>query len=295
MDKKDIELLKILFLESQYKSFEEIKNRYIERNLDLQKIFNQENIPKHLQGLDKNSALLKLLSPLDIYSIVSVGIYNSYMENNMPLLNNSLFSYNRLNYNRDILFSSGTDHSRFFVSSLESFAGNDCSLIIKMFPTEKGLTVQGDKFAVISCNLIISMFHKKQDWLEKSIFNAEKYLTQKIGIFDKAVINYLVSLAKSNIEEASNWLFEISKLYKKANFLHNFKNPFYKIFGLFIHGLHNFAYHTLPKSLFEKIEVPNHTVFWSEFSQYQKENNFRIGEPVIIFDGELKNLNVVNQ
>jgi len=47
----------------------------------------------------------------------------------------------------------------------------------------------------------------------------------------------------------------------------------------------------LPKANFEKIETPQHTVFWDKFSHFTIENNFKKGNAFITFENELISLN----
>lgn len=288
MDKNDIKLLEKLFSETDYKSIDLIKSRYNEVNKKINQAL-KEKIPEHLKGRNRNSILLDILSPSDIYSILNIGIYNSFKTNDFSLLNNALFSYNRLNYNP--FNESGFDHCIYLTNVIQCFAGNDIDLIKKMLSEENGLSKNGHKFNVCCSNLIISMLYKNSTWLEQSIVNTEKYIKQKISNFDRAVLNYLLSLAKCNEEVASQYLNEVAQSYKKANWIHDFKNPFLKVLGLFVHGLYNLAYYTLPKANFEKIQTPKHTVFWNEFYEFTIENNFRKGNNFITFENELISLN----
>jgi hypothetical protein len=291
MNKNDIKLLEKLFNETNYKSIDSIKSRYLEVHNKFKDAL-KDKTPEHLKGMDNNEILLKVLSPSDIYSVLNVGIYNSIKNNDFSLLNNALFSYNCLTYKRDSLLESGTDHSIHFKNVIECFAGNDLSLIYKMFPKENGLTKNGHKFNIICSNLIISLLHQNSDWLEKSILNAERYITQKISDFDLSVVNYLLCVALRKNDEASQYLLNVCQLYKRAKWIHDFNNPFLKVFGLFIHGLYNFAYHVLPQTSFEKIEI-QHDLFWSSFSDFTKENNFSKGSTYIIFENELISLNEI--
>lgn len=293
MDKKDIQLLEKLYAESDYKTKEEITIRFAERNVKLKEVLSREVIPEHLQGLNRDTILLRILLPSDVYAVLNIGLYNSYKNNDMSILNDALYSYNRLSYYKDLLFSSGTDHSKYLTNVVESLAGNDISLVKQIFTKEKGLTEQGNKFVVTTSNLIISLLHQDTEWLAKSVTFAEKYLTQKVGNFDRAVINYLISIAKNDFEKTSEWIFEICSSYKKANWLHEFENPFLKVLGLFPHGLYNLAYYTVPKTDFDRIEAPQHTVFWLNFSDYNRETGFTKGNRFITFDNELESLNVI--
>lgn len=292
MDKNDIKLLEKLFSETDYKNISEIKLRYSNRNSKLKEALKSKT-PEHLKGLDNNAMLLKILSPSDIFSILNIGIYNSFKNNDLSLLNDALFSYNHLHYNRSLHIESGTDHCRYMLDVVECFAGNDLDLIKKMFTEENGLTKNGHKFNICCCNLIISMLYKNSIWLEQSIIYAEKYIKQKISNFDKAILNYLLSLAKCKEEDASQFLNEVAHSYKKANWIHDFSNPFLKVFGLFVHGLYNLAYYTIPKANFEKIQTPQHTVFWNTFSDFTIENNFKKGNNFITFENELISLNEI--
>lgn len=291
MNKNDIKTLEKLFNDTNYKSIDTLKSRYLEVHKKFKDALGDKR-PEHLKNLDDNELLLKILSPSDIYSVLNIGIYSSVKSNDYGLLNDALFSYNCLSYKRNSLLESGIDHCKYLKNVVECFAGNDLSLISKMFPKENGLTKNGHKFTITCSNLIISILHKNSDWLEKSITDAEKYTRQKIGNFDRAIINYLVSIATSKHEDANQYLSEVAQLYRKAGWIHDFNNPFLKIFGLFIHGLYNFAYYVLPQTTFEKIEI-EHDVFWTNFSNFTRENNFSKGNSFIVFEDELIRLNEI--
>ncbi len=184
MDKKDIKLLEKLFNEAEYKSIDSIKSEYIKVYKEFKDDLGGQT-PEHLKGLKNYELLLKILLYSDIYPVLNIGIYNSFKTNDFVLLNDCLFSYNRLRFTLDN--ESGYDHCIYMTKVIECFAGNDIDFIKKMFAEENGLTKKGHKFNVCCSNLIISMLYKNSIWLEQSIAITEKYIKQKISNFDKAV------------------------------------------------------------------------------------------------------------
>jgi hypothetical protein len=294
MDKKDTELLRRLYSELEAKTLAEIQLRYKQRNVKLQEVLSSGIVPSHLNGLDKDTMLLRILSASYIDNVLSVGIYSAFENNNMATLNDALYSYNRLKSNFMItLGGGGYDHCIRLINVVESLAGNDVSFIKKIIPHEQGLTRKGTRFLVTTSNLIISLLYSNGNFKDESIKGADKFLGMKNPKFYIATVRYLVALVKEDPEKATEYLQELCHLYKKATWLHEFKNPFLKVIGIFIHGMFNLSYHSLSVEKFLTISPPEHSVFWKEFLQYTMQNNFLAGKPFITFDSELSGLNKI--
>ncbi|QDH79363.1 hypothetical protein FKX85_10075 [Echinicola soli] len=293
--KIDKKLLDKLYASLDQKSAEDCLVRFRKRAHKLDEILKQEQIPDHLSNLDRTDALLRISIPAAIEAPLNIGIHDAFYENNPKLLNDALYTYNRLSFYHHRLLSSGTDHCIYFNQVMESYAGNDLDLVLKMFPKDVGLTKKGHKFSVTCANLLISLIHQDPKWLDESTGKAEKYLTQKMGKFDRSLIRYLLALIQKDTQTISNELAEICTGYKRATWIHEFHNPFLKILGLVPHGLYNLAFHTLPQKTFNEIQQPNHPVFWKSLAAYQREIDFRPGEKFIYFDGELDGLNRIYQ
>ncbi|HOP62039.1 MAG TPA: hypothetical protein PK358_01190 [Spirochaetota bacterium] len=280
-----------LYNELPLKSFEETMELFKEKHSVLKNRFESGNIPEHLKGLDIEMALLKVTGPPYIDSILGIGIYRSLSENSMELLNDSLFTYNRLNYHRSLLISSDVDHSRFFEQVLESFAANDLPLIQKIFCEEKGLCSEGNRFACTGSNLIISLMHDNREWREKALKGVENFLIKKNNKSDNAFISYLAALHNNEPRKAGKLLGELSSLYQKIKWIHDFKSPFLKIFSPVLHGLYNMAYHYLPGKSFSNIELPEAPHFLIDFTRFNMENGFSPGKPAMNFKEELEGMN----
>ncbi|GGF18502.1 hypothetical protein [Echinicola rosea] len=293
--KIDKKLLDKLYASLDVKSVEECLVRFRKRARKLDEILAQEQVPEHLSKLDRTDGYFRIISPSDIEALLNIGIHDAFYKNNPKLLNDALYSYNRLSFYRHRLLASGTDHCIYFNQVIESYAGNDLALVLKMFPQGAGLTKNGHKFSITCANLLISLIHQDPKWLDESTGKAEKYLTQKVGKFDRSLIRYLLALIQKDTKGMSKELAEICTGYKRATWVHEFHNPFLKILGLLPHGLYNLAFHTLPQKTFNEIQQPHHEVFWIPLAAYQQENHFRTGEKFIVFDGELDGLNRIYQ
>ncbi|WP_162633233.1 hypothetical protein [Echinicola strongylocentroti] len=289
--KVDKRLLDKLYASLDQKSVEECLVRFRKRDQKLDEILAREQVPEHLSKLDRTDAIFRITLPSDVEALLNIGIHDAFYEKDLKLLNDALYSYNRLSFYRHRLLASGTDHCIHFNQVMESYAGNDLALALKMFPKEAGLTKNGHKFSVTCANLLISIIHQDPKWLDESTGKAKKHLTQKVGKFDRSLIQYLLALIEKDTPAMSRELAEICAGYRRATWVHEFHNPFLKILGLIPHGLYNLAFHALPQKTFDEIQLPDHEVFWKSLTTYQQKINFRTGEKFIVFDGELDGLN----
>jgi hypothetical protein len=289
----DIKLLHKLHSESDLKTIESVVEE-IKKSHDfiLEKV-SSGNIPEHLQGLDNDTAPLHILSPSTIYSVLSIGIYQAHESKDMSVLNNSLYTYNRLRYYPGVLNKSGYDHCIYLMNALESFAGNDIELVRKMFSKDLGQAKVGHRLLVMATNLMMAIIWNDEAWKEASLKATTKFLTLKNGRTDDLLVQYLIAIINQDMAKASEYLAESCMLYKKNGFVHNFRNPFLKVFGAFIHGLYNMAYHVLPAEKFEQLAQPDHTIFWKDFADHNKATRFTAGKPFIIFENELGGLNKI--
>jgi hypothetical protein len=53
----------------------------------------------------------------------------------------------------------------------------------------------------------------------------------------------------------------------------------------------NFAHFVLPQEQFDKVTVPEHSVFWKGFDLLTKQCNFSKGNLMLKLDGDLKLVN----
>nr|WP_295925205.1 hypothetical protein [uncultured Dyadobacter sp.] len=293
MDKKDIKLLEKLFNDSNFKGVADVLTHFHKRNSALKEILARQVVPDHLHGLSSSEAFFRILIPSDIFPILNLGIYHSFVSEDMSLLNDALYSYNRIAYNRLRLISSGTDHCKYLPSVIECFAGNDISLVKSMFPESHGLTQNGYRFSVVASNLVIAMLYNRKDWLQQSTSDAQKYVKQKVSNFDRAVVDYLICLGNGNGQDAGEYLSEVCHLYKRAKWVHDFRSPFLMVCGIFLHGLYNLAFHIDSRTVTEGLREPIHTAFWDSFTKFQKERSFSRGEEFLIFEDQLKALNCI--
>ncbi len=289
----DIKLLNKLHADDDIRTIEKVIEEFKDRHAAAMEDMSADPIPEGWRGVDKDTGVLLLLAPFNIYAVLSIGIYEAFHAKDMAILNNAMFTYNRLKYNKHKINQSGYDHCIYFEHSIESFAGNDIALIREMFPPELGLSKNGHRFLVAGSNLIMAMLWDNAERKEESKKGAATFLTRKNGRTDDLCVNYLLAIMNQDIPKASEYLAESCQLYKKNGFVHNFGNPFLKVFGVLIHGMYNMAYHFLPAEKFEQLAQPEHTVFWKEFADYNKSTGFTPGKPFIVFENELSGLNKI--
>ena len=321
MQIKDIKKLEEQFWTNDYKdipnlrTFNEILIELSQHKLDFDKNISSERIEinfeeayeniAQLSVLDKKDAkkiidninFLSITSPSTIQSFLDLGIYNAGKESNMGLLNDSLFTRNRLSYGLNIQSIKGYNHSGEYEDVIYAFAGFDLDLVKKYLPESLGLPDKNtNNFLRPACCLIMTMIYKRKNWIDESTSISEKFMNLKsAGKYDILAIRYFLSLLREDINSASLLLQEIADVYTKTSWLFNFRSKMLKFWGGYVHGLYNFAYFVLPPDKFEQLKRPKHNIFWEDFSLFQIEHGCSKGKNVVDFDASIEGLNELFQ
>lgn len=66
-----------LYEKERFKTINELLINLQEREFTLKEILLKDIIPEHLQNLNKDKALLRILSYSELYSIMNIGYYNA--------------------------------------------------------------------------------------------------------------------------------------------------------------------------------------------------------------------------
>ena len=310
MDKKDAKKFEELYLkEDAYamRTFEEIekelqrcRNFYVNELSEERKKINFEGEYKsifQLNAFDKPFAE-KLIRDTDLGSfsyssrswILTNGMYQAYKSNDMSILKNCLHTNNRLTYGHTLTTISGYNHSGSFEKVIYAFADCDIELVKKYLPKVHGLA---DKktypFFRPSCNLIMGLIYENAEWIEEARVQSAKFCGQKSSAKnDVLVVKYLLALSEKDMLNACALLQEIADNYRKINGLFNFKNEFLKFFGVYVHGLYHIAHFVLSQENFNKLAMPEHSIFWKEFELFTEKVNFTKGNLVLNLDNNLK-------
>ena len=310
MDKKDSKKLEELYLkEAAYpmRSFEEIetelqrcRNFYLNEISEERKKINFEDEYKsvfQLNAFDKDFAE-KLARDTDLgafsYSarswILANGMYQAYKTGDMSILKNALHTMNRLTYGYTLSTCSGCNHSGSFEKVIYAFADCDIDLVKKYLPKIHGLADNNTMpFFRASCNLIMGMVYENIEWIKEAQIQCVKFNERKSSSKnDVLVVKYLLALSEKDISNASVLLQDITDNYRKTSWLFSFKSEFLKLFGVYVHGLYNAAHFVLSQEDFNKLNIPEHSVFWEEFDLYTKKVNYPKGNLVLNLNGNLK-------
>jgi hypothetical protein len=310
MDKKDTKKFEDLYLkEDAYamRTFEEIENElqrsrkfYVNELSEERKRINFENEYEsifQLNAFEKPFAE-QLIRDTNLGSfsysnrswILNNGMYQAHKTNDMSILKNCLYTTNRFTYGYTISTCSGYNHSGSFENVIYAFADCDIDLVKKYLPKTHGLADKKTMpFFRASCNLIMGLIYGNAEWIEEAKVQCEKFCVQKSSPkYDVLVVKYLLSLSEKDISGASLLLQEITDNYRKTSWLFNFKNEFLKFFGLYIHGLYYIAHFVLQQEDFDRITVPEHSVFWKDFDLFTKTVNFSKGNLLLRLDNNLQ-------
>ena len=211
-----------------------------------------------------------------------------YKKNNPPIFNDALILYNRINIKHNIKISDGSAGLSHFNYVLEAFAGNDLATIEQLYPKNKQAFLGKQKaFPQAVSNLLLGMVQHNKTIIEKGKDDAKRCLNNKNGNFEIALIQYLLALLNKDIKQVSVHLIALIKYYRRARWIHDFKNPLSKIIPLYIYGLYNLARYFLNPSDYSQIEIPeNNDLIWDDFCKITTN-----GKPSLIFTGRLTPLN----
>ncbi|MCL1925949.1 MAG: hypothetical protein FWF95_02295 [Syntrophorhabdaceae bacterium] len=310
MDKKDAKKFEELYSKEDahaMKTFEEIeselqisRNFYINELSEERKKTNFEDEYRsifQLNAFEKSFAEQFIrdtdLGSFSYYSrswILTSGMYLAYKNNNMSILKNCLHTMNRLTYGSTLSTCSGHNHSGSFEKVIYALADCDIDLVKKYLPKVHGLADNKTApFFRPSCNMIMGLIYENTEWVEEARAQSIKFCGQKSSAKnDVLVVKYLLALSEPNVQNASALLQEIANNYRKTTWLFNFKNEFLKFFGVYIHGLYYLAHFVLSQNDFNRLIIPEHSVFWKEFDLFTKSVNFSKGNLMLNLDGNLK-------
>ncbi len=222
------------------------------------------------------------------YDFLNISFIDAVKNNNPHIFNDILILYNRINIKHKIKISDGSAGLSHFNYVLEAFAGNDLGIVEQIYPKNKqGFLGKQKAFPQAVSNLLLGILQHNKTIIEKGKEDAKRCLNSKNGNFEIALIQYLLALVNKDMKQVTVHLSELIKYYRRARWIHDFKNPLSKMIPLYIYGLYNLARYCLNPSDFSQIEISkNNDLIWDEFCQIATS-----GKPSPIFTGRLTPLN----
>lgn len=229
----------------------------------------------------KVSQYLRTLSD----SLDPLSFYLSFQQQDCQLLNNALYQSSRRRLLSSAITGSGTDHSIFYDALLSAFACNDFTVFRHFFPQQLPFT-QYPFYNSPAMNLLKVMYYREVEQESVVLEKANKFLSKKSAILDKAVIQYLVALLGRDADKASQALEQACVGWQKSRLTDRLG----KCFADQIHGLYYFA-RFIDSDFFATLTPPNHSCFCKEFDEWQAANHYPKGELFYQYPEEMAGIN----
>ncbi|WP_066224207.1 hypothetical protein [Metabacillus fastidiosus] len=214
-----------------------------------------------------------------------LGLSMAFQNNDYELLNNTIYHYSKhrlLN-----ITACGYDHCKYFWRTMDSMACNYKEVIENCYPVELGLCNNGHPFYIVASNLLMSLWYKNQQWLEIAYAAGEKFLGQKKGLWDKAIVAYLMALSNNDMDKATEELSNVCKYSTRID-----RPKVYKCFCTEAHGLYQIARYILPEDDFLQIVMPANDNFCKGLISWQREHKYpEKGEFIVHYPDELDVMN----
>lgn len=143
-------------------------------------------------------------------------------------------------------------------------------------------------FYLVASNLLMALWHKDNELMEKAISNGEKFIGKKTAaLWERAVAAFLMDLYTGDTEKASRDLQTVCISYST---LKSFVQPKRNL-CVHAHGLYYIAQLLLPKDAFEAIRMPDYKNFSKGFALWRRENQHPSLDPYFQYPNDLSWLN----
>ncbi|KZE37816.1 hypothetical protein AV656_09830 [Bhargavaea cecembensis] len=213
------------------------------------------------------------------------GLYLAFQERDYEMLHNAI--YHNSKHELSKFSSGGYDHSGNFWKVLDAMASNHVDVVEACFPEELGLCKNGYPPFVKTSNLLMALWYQNDDWLGAAYTEGTKLLGQKKGLWEKAIMEFLLALADQDADRASEALGKVCKTSRRVD-----RPKLYKILCTEAHGLYHIARHLLPEELFNRIEMPDNPNFCEGLVKWQEEQGYpEMGALIVHYPGELGFMN----
>lgn len=214
-----------------------------------------------------------------------IGLATAFQTNDYELLHNSIYHYSK--HRLLHISDSGYDHCTYFWKVMDSMACNYKDVIESCYPEQLGLCQNGYPLFVVASNLLMALWYENEQWMELAFPAGEKFLNQKKGRWEKAIVTFLMALSTKDMAKASEELSNVCKFSTRID-----RHKIYKSLCTEAHGLYHIARNILAEDDFLRIEVPTHDNFCSGLLLWQKEHDYpERGKMIITYPEELNIMN----
>lgn len=218
-----------------------------------------------------------------------LGLAMAFENEDYQLLNDAIYHHTK--HRLLAVSATGCDHSSNFGAVLDGMACDYQEGIEQCFPEALGLCTNGYPMFVVGGNLLMALWYQNEEWLPTAYQAGEKFLGQKKGLWEKAVISFLLALADQDPRRASEALNDV------ANYSRRLDNPkLYKAFCTEAHGLYQIAKHLLSAADFKKIQLEDKKNISHAFIAWQEKKALHSERRLIVnYPAELQVLNDILQ
>jgi len=164
----------------------------------------------------------------------------------------------------------GFNHERNFHCMMECFACGNIQAMERILPPELAkVDTCHQPFFLAATHILIGMWYKDDAVLEWAVPNAEQFLKKKkSSLLEKAMVSFLLDLAKGDMEKGSEDLLAVCKGYPRDQKYVLGVRPFCTL----AHGLYCLAQLLLEKNTFETLKMPEYKNFLPEFALWRREH-----------------------
>ncbi|MDO4230209.1 MAG: hypothetical protein Q4C98_10365 [Capnocytophaga sp.] len=251
--------------------------------------WNNYTFEKHLQSFKNQAIKTKLYISLLGRDVQYFAFWEAFSKADFQVLNNAIWQESRTEILDRAITASGTTFTGFHLDAIfRSFATNDFEPLGAFFPAEIPL-LTARYYPEVVANILKSLLHKQEENLQKSLQLAEKFLTKKLTGMERFTVLFFIALSEKNAEKISENLHELCLAYQKQGY------PVEKIDKCFageIHGLYRLV-RFFDENLFEKVKMPQHDSFFTDFEAWQKQNGYPKGSFFYEYPPEMAYMNAI--
>lgn len=272
MNSKNIKKFIKLYHEERDEYFKKFGDFYPPKDLAEFEAQNDEIFKDHLK--DETDPVLKTKLYISLLrEIKYFAFLIAFEKQDFMLLNNAIFQTSRQNLLENAMSASGTDHSYAFFDLLAAFACNDFDIIQSFLPQDLLLSA-GQFYPENGANLVKILYFKQTELEQTAVQRAQKFLSKKLTIWERGVVEFLLAVLGKNASKCSEILQDLCIAYQKFGYP---TQNLDKCFAAEIHGLYRFV-RCVDNELFLQIKAPKHDCFFTDFEEWQSKNGYPKGE-----------------
>lgn len=191
----------------------------------------------------------------------------AYKDKDYALMQQIFFTYSKRELSWAL--SSGYDHCYLVYRVIPYLCCAEYNEIYRAFPEELPLAANGHTMLVNATALLQCILYKCRHDEQKVIAKAEKYVTSKQPIWDRAYISCFLAILKEDDVMLSENLQVLCEYHSRQSMSGFMKFQCQYAFGLLV-----FAKHNLPEDVFRRVKLPEGKTFDPGYMKWVFEGQF---------------------